>query len=85
MGWPTDGAPPASRRRSTPGSAELVPDADRPRSWTLLVNGTPQSHVDLDDPALPGLRVRPAARPPRRPGRPARRAAAGRCTSAAAG
>jgi hypothetical protein len=32
------------------GVAELVPDADRPRSWTLVVNGTPQSHVDLDDP-----------------------------------
>jgi spermidine synthase len=33
------------------GTAELVPDADRPRAWTLVVNGTPQSHVDLDDPA----------------------------------
>jgi SAM-dependent methyltransferase len=33
------------------GVAELVPDPDRPRSWTLIVNGTPQSHVDLDDPA----------------------------------
>jgi spermidine synthase len=33
------------------GVAALVPDADRPRSWTLVVNGTPQSHVDLDDPA----------------------------------
>jgi hypothetical protein len=33
------------------GVAELVPDADRVRSWTLMVNGTPQSHVDLDDPA----------------------------------
>ncbi len=32
------------------GTAELVPDADRPRAWTLVVNGTPQSHVDLDDP-----------------------------------
>jgi spermidine synthase len=30
--------------------AELVPDPDRPRAWTLLVDGTPQSHVDLDDP-----------------------------------
>jgi spermidine synthase len=29
---------------------ELVPDPDRPRAWTLLVDGTPQSHVDLDDP-----------------------------------
>jgi hypothetical protein len=30
--------------------AELVPDPDRPRAWTLLIDGTPQSHVDLDDP-----------------------------------
>jgi spermidine synthase len=33
------------------GLAELVPDRDRPRAWTLLVDGAPQSHVDLDDPA----------------------------------
>ncbi|MGE0297297.1 spermidine synthase [Pseudonocardia sp.] len=32
------------------GTAELVEDPDRPRSWTLLVDGTSQSHVDLDDP-----------------------------------
>lgn len=32
------------------GVAELVPDADRPGSWTLMVDGTPQSHVDLGDP-----------------------------------
>lgn len=32
------------------GSAELVGDPDRPRGWTLLVDGTAQSHVDLDDP-----------------------------------
>jgi len=32
------------------GVAELVADADRPRAWTLRVDGTPQSHVDLDDP-----------------------------------
>jgi spermidine synthase len=32
------------------GAAELVSDADRPRAWTLLVDGAPQSHVDLDDP-----------------------------------
>jgi SAM-dependent methyltransferase len=30
--------------------AELVADPDRPSSWTLLVDGTPQSHVDLVDP-----------------------------------
>ncbi|WP_371580036.1 spermidine synthase [Streptomyces sp. NBC_01314] len=33
------------------GLAELQPDRDRPRAWTLLVDGAPQSHVDLDDPA----------------------------------
>jgi spermidine synthase len=32
------------------GVVELVGDRDRPRAWTLLVDGTPQSHVDLDDP-----------------------------------
>jgi spermidine synthase len=30
--------------------AELTRDLDRPRAWTLYVDGTPQSHVDLDDP-----------------------------------
>jgi spermidine synthase len=29
--------------------AELVPDPDRPRAFTLLLDGAPQSHVDLDD------------------------------------
>ncbi|MCC3775524.1 spermidine synthase [Streptomyces sp. UNOB3_S3] len=33
------------------GLAELVPDRDRPRGHTLLIDGAPQSHVDLDDPA----------------------------------
>ncbi len=33
------------------GTAELLADADRDGSWMLLVEGTPQSHVDLDDPA----------------------------------
>lgn len=32
------------------GRADLVADRDRPGSWTLLLDGTPQSHVDLDDP-----------------------------------
>jgi spermidine synthase len=32
------------------GVAELVGDPDRPQGWTLLVNGTAQSHVDLDEP-----------------------------------
>ena len=30
--------------------AKLLGDPDRPRAWTLLVDGTPQSYVDLDDP-----------------------------------
>ena len=33
------------------GRAELVADPDRPTAWTLLIDGTAQSHVDLADPA----------------------------------
>ncbi|MFJ8533222.1 spermidine synthase [Streptomyces sp. NPDC093591] len=33
------------------GLAELIPDRDRARAWTLLIDGAPQSHVDLDDPS----------------------------------
>ncbi|MGW4228820.1 spermidine synthase [Streptomyces sp. NPDC004980] len=33
------------------GLAELVPDRERPHAWTLLLDGAPQSHVDLDDPS----------------------------------
>ncbi|WP_308128058.1 spermidine synthase [Modestobacter italicus] len=32
------------------GMAELLADADRDGSWQLLLDGTPQSHVDLTDP-----------------------------------
>jgi hypothetical protein len=32
------------------GIAELVPDPDRPSGWTLFVDGTPQSYLDLGDP-----------------------------------
>jgi spermidine synthase len=32
------------------GLALLAPDPDRPRGWTLTVDGAPQSYVDLDDP-----------------------------------
>ncbi|MER5982873.1 fused MFS/spermidine synthase [Streptomyces sp. NPDC001787] len=32
------------------GRAELIPDRERPHGWTLLLDGAPQSHVDLDDP-----------------------------------
>jgi spermidine synthase len=33
------------------GTAELLGDADRDGSWVLMVDGTPQSHVDLEDPS----------------------------------
>ncbi|MGW4036460.1 spermidine synthase [Streptomyces sp. NPDC004778] len=33
------------------GVAELRPDRERPHGWALLIDGAPQSHVDLDDPA----------------------------------
>ncbi|MFD7718658.1 spermidine synthase [Streptomyces sp. NPDC059814] len=33
------------------GLAELVPDRERRNAWTLTIDGAPQSHVDLDDPA----------------------------------
>ncbi|WP_130800125.1 spermidine synthase [Streptomyces otsuchiensis] len=36
------------------GVARLVPDPDRPRGWELHLDGAPQSHVDLDDPAWLG-------------------------------
>ncbi|PWW22646.1 spermine/spermidine synthase [Geodermatophilus normandii] len=32
------------------GTAELLGDADRDGSWVLMVDSTPQSHVDLDEP-----------------------------------
>ncbi|WP_069764146.1 spermidine synthase [Streptomyces sp. LUP47B] len=32
------------------GLAELIPDRERAHAWTLLIDGAPQSHVDLDDP-----------------------------------
>ena len=37
------------RVRTAHGTAELLADADRDGSWVLLVDDTPQSHVDLDD------------------------------------
>ncbi|MCH6160448.1 fused MFS/spermidine synthase [Streptomyces sp. M600PL45_2] len=37
------------------GTAELVPDPDRLRAWSLLVEGAPQSYVDLDDPSRLGF------------------------------
>ena len=41
---------PPGRVRTAHGTAELLADADRAGSWMLLVDDTPQSHVDLDDP-----------------------------------
>ncbi|MBB2946164.1 hypothetical protein FB565_005922 [Actinoplanes lutulentus] len=43
----------ASRRRVetvASGIAELVPDPDRDTAFTLMLDGAPQSHVDLADP-----------------------------------
>jgi spermidine synthase len=37
------------------GLAQLIPDRDRSRAWTLLIDGAPQSMVDLDDPAYLGF------------------------------
>ena len=33
-----------------PAGAELLRDADRRAAWMLLIDGVPQSHVDLEDP-----------------------------------
>ena len=41
---------PSGKVRTAHGTAELLGDADRDGSWMLLVDYTPQSHVDLDDP-----------------------------------
>jgi hypothetical protein len=43
--------PESVREKVDGGTAELVPDPDRPRAWSLLIDGAPQSHVDLDDPS----------------------------------
>src|SRR5215813_730597 len=45
-----DSYEPAIRRLGEPDAVELLADPERPRAWTLLVGGTPQSYVDLDDP-----------------------------------
>ena len=34
------------------GLAELVPDPDRPGSWTLRIDGVGQSYVDMSDPTF---------------------------------
>ncbi|MFC4493464.1 spermidine synthase [Streptomyces ovatisporus] len=56
------------------GTAELRPDPDRAHGWTLLLDGAPQSYVDLDDPEHLGFdyqrrigHVVDTAAPPGRP------------------
>ena len=66
------------------GVAELVGDPDRPRGWTLLVDGTAQSHVDLDDPTHLEFEYVRRLGPRDGRDRAGRGAAARRCTSAAA-
>src|SRR3984885_13192796 len=39
-----------NRVETSYGSVELLRDADRRAAWMLLIDGIPQSHVDLDDP-----------------------------------
>jgi spermidine synthase len=41
---------PVNRVDTDQGGAELLRDADRRAAWMLLIDGVPQSHVDLDDP-----------------------------------
>ncbi|WP_158548813.1 spermidine synthase [Blastococcus sp. TF02A-26] len=45
-----DPLPPPGRVPVAGGVAELLGDADRDGAWVLLVDDTPQSHVDLADP-----------------------------------
>ncbi len=47
---PRHGSRTVTRQPVDSGLAELIPDPGRPGAWTLLVDGTAQSHVDLDDP-----------------------------------
>ncbi len=41
--------PPVGQWPVRTGTIAFVPDDDRRRAWTVLVNGVPSSHVDLDD------------------------------------
>jgi spermidine synthase len=47
---PRPARPEPGVRRIRTGTAELVPDSDGRRGWTVVVNGVPSSHLDLDDP-----------------------------------
>lgn len=46
----TDEGPLPGRFPVSSGEVELLRDADRPGGWVLMMNGVPQSFVDLDDP-----------------------------------
>ncbi|HET9656923.1 MAG TPA: fused MFS/spermidine synthase [Kineosporiaceae bacterium] len=50
MGRRQQTEPVAGLRQVETGTVALVPDNDGRRGWTMLVNGVPSSHVDLDDP-----------------------------------
>jgi spermidine synthase len=50
MGRRQQDEPVAGQRPVDTGTVALVPDNDGRRGWTMLVNGVPSSHVDLDDP-----------------------------------
>jgi spermidine synthase len=50
MGQRRQTEPVAGLRPVDTGTVALVPDNDGRRGWTMLVNGVPSSHVDLDDP-----------------------------------
>ena len=57
-------AQPASAR-TLGGHARLMPDTDHPAAYLLTLDDTPQSYVDLDDPAhLEFEYVRRLAHPP---------------------
>ncbi|OLF19244.1 spermidine synthase [Actinophytocola xanthii] len=47
---PLDGPDETVTREVDSGVAELLPDPEVPQAWTLCLNGTPQSYVDLEDP-----------------------------------
>jgi len=50
QGGQAGGAAPEVSAPVAGGLATLVPDRERPRAFSLLIDGAPQSHVDLADP-----------------------------------
>ena len=57
---------PSSGPRSTTGGPSWSPTPTAPAAWTLLIDGTAQSPRRPRRPDAPGVRVRPADRPPAR-------------------